>query len=641
MSFSQERLYMRRHVNTFRCCLVLLLAGLWLQWAPAASGPRPNILWISCEDTSPWLGFCGEKYALTPNLDALARRGVYYRNAFVTAPVCSPSRFAIITGCYATAYGTQRLRSQFPVPDSVHAFPSFLRQAGYYCSNNSKTDYNTSAEKRMIAEAWDACSATAHWRGRKPGQPFFAVFNLMETHQSKVFESTPAPKLEPSEKHDPAKAPIPPYYPDTAKSHWTMARVHDCITAMDKRAGNILAELERDGLQEDTIVFFWPDHGQGIPRGKRTVWDTGLKIPVLVYFPQKYRQLAPSAPGSVSDRLISLMDLGPTLLSMLELPIPSYMQGQAFLGKSAGAPRQYIFGARDRVDEALEVSRAARDARYLYIRNFMPDLSWNQPEAYSDQLALRREITQLAGEGKLNAAQLTYAGPAKPQEALYDTQSDPWQLRNLAGDPELGPVLARMRQALRDWQAQTRDLGLIPEWQAEQMCEGGRPLCEAAKADANYAFARVLETAESVGSTEQTPELIRRLTDPDPSVRYWAAIGLRAAGKEVEAAHDALRKSLEDPALPVQIEAAGILVRQWNDSDALARLAALLGPGNETARLHAARTLQQLGEKARPAVPAMQQALASHPPMFLQFSLNAALQALGAVTPAPGKARAQ
>lgn len=574
-----------------------------------AAGPRPNILWISCEDTSPWLGFCGDDYATTPNLDRLARAGVRYTNAFATAPVCSPSRFAIITGIHATSMGTQRLRSEFPVPAAVAGFPSHLRRAGYYCSNNAKTDYNTRAEKRIIAESWDVCGPKAHWRGRKSGQPFFAVFNLSESHQGKAFSDEPFPGVDPAQKHDPAKAPLPPYYPDKPEARRTMARIHDCITAMDRHAGQILDELAREGLKEDTIVFFWADHGQGIPRGKRTLWDTGLKVPLVVYFPEKYRHLAPTTPGGACDQLVSLMDLGPTMLSLLELPIPTGLQGRAFLGKAAAPPRQYIFGARDRVDEVLELSRSVRDARFLYLRNYMPDLSWNQPESFSDQLALRREITQLAAAGKLNAAQLTYAGPTKPIECLYDNATDPWQTNNLANDRAFHPVLDRMRQALRNWQQETRDLGFIHEWQAWQVCADGRPLSEAARADKDYPLDRVLDTADRVGQAGQTAEFIRRLSDPDPTVRYWAAIGLRAAGREAAAGADALRKTLADAALPVRIEAAGVLFRLSEDRDALDTLTKAIQSGNEYACIHAARTLQLLGEKARSALPVLREAL--------------------------------
>jgi N-sulfoglucosamine sulfohydrolase len=573
--------------------------------APDSPGPaRPNILWISCEDTSPWLGFCGESYARTPHLDQLAREGVHFTSAFVTAPVCSPARFAIITGRYATSMGTQRLRSTFPVPGHVQAFPSALRNAGYYCGNNRKTDYNTSCAQRLIREAWDDNGPRAHWRRRKPGQPFFTVFNLTETHQSRTFKGSSAPQLDASERHDPEGAPVPPYYPPTPEARQTIARVHDCITAMDESAGEILAQLEQDGLKEDTIVFFWSDHGQGIPRGKRTLWDTGLKIPLVVYCPPKYRFLLPVDPGGTCDQLVSMIDMGPTILSILELPIPDGVQGRPFLGKSA-VPRKYVFGARDRVDEALDLSRSARDSRYLYVRNFMPDLSWNAPEGYSDQLALRRQITKLAGEGKLNAAQLTYAAPRKPVEALYDTEKDPWQLTNLAGAPEHQQTLERFRKELRKWQIETRDYGFMHEWEAARLCADGRPLSEAARSDSEYPLNHILDTAERIGSPGQARYFTKHLEDPNSTVRYWAVIGLRvaAAGEK-----EPLRRLLADPSLPVRVEAANVLVARWNDQEGLRTLSDVLRSGNEHAQLHAARTLQMLGEKARPALPVMREA---------------------------------
>lgn len=613
---------------TLVCALLPVLPG-FRKDVQAQPAPRPNILWISCEDTSPWFGFCGDKYALTPNLDALAKRGVHYTNAYVTAPVCAPCRFGIITGCYATAYGTQRLRSGFDIPDSIEGFPTYLRRAGYYCTNNSKTDYNTCDEQRIIAGSWDDCSGKAHWRGRKPGQPFFAVFNLMETHQSKVFETTPAPALASAEQHDPAQAPVPPFYPDTPAAHRTMARVHDCITAMDKHAGTILAELDQAGLKDDTLVFFWPDHGQGIPRGKRTLWDTGMKIPLVAFFPEKYHHLAPSAPGTTCDRLVTLMDLGPTLLSMLDLPVPAHMHGRPFLGKAATAPRDYVFGARDRVDEVLELSRSVRDQRWLYLRNFMPDLSWNQPETFSDQLELRREIAQLAAAGKLNQAQLTYAAPGKPAEALYDTEQDPWQLHNLASDPAAQPQLERLRKVLRDWQNETRDLGLIHEWQAAKIsAETGKPLAEATRDGSRFALDRVLDTAWRVGLPDQTAEFANRLGDADPTVRYWAAVGLRVARTGASAATGALEKALADASLSVRIEAAGVLSAQAEAAPSAAGidcLKAMLLSGDEEAVVHAARTLQLLGEQARPALPALQEALPKVNNMFGRWALQGAI----------------
>jgi arylsulfatase A-like enzyme len=617
--------------------LLIGFAG-WLAPVIAAAGAtapaRPNLLWISCEDTSPWFGFCGEPYARTPNLDSLAQSGVHYTNVFAPAPVCSPCRYAIITGTYATSYGTQRLRSQFAVPDTISGFPSHLRQAGYYCANNVKTDYNTRAEQRIIAESWNDSSAKAHWRNRRPGQPFFAVFNLMETHQGQIFESTP-PKLDPVERHDPAKAPLPPYYPDTPTARATMARVHDCITAMDARVGKILAELQQEGLQDDTIVFFWPDHGQGIPRGKRTLWDSGLKVPLVIYFPPKYRHLAPSAPGGTCDRLVSLMDLGPTLLNLIGLPIPVHMQGRPFLGGAAAAPREYVFSARDRVDEVSELSRSIRDQRYLYVRNFLPDLSWNQPENFSDQLALRREIAHLAAAGRLNAVQLTYAGPRKPAEELYDTAQDPWQVKNLANDPAHRATLERLRRALRRWQVDTRDLGLLTEWQAAKLdADSGRPLVVAARAESLYPLERVLDTAWRVGLPGEEGEFLRRLGDPDSSVRYWSAVGLRVAGRPASGDRAALRKALADESIPVRIEAAGMLVAWEADRAALDLLTGMLASDDEHGVLHAARTLQLLGPQARPALSAVRAVLPRIRNQYATWSLTDAIAALAGADPA-------
>jgi N-sulfoglucosamine sulfohydrolase len=611
---------------SFLHCLV---AVALLLGSATATPARPNVLWISIEDTSPWLGFCGDRQAVTPHLDALARESIRYRNAFSTAPVCAPSRFAIITGRYATSFGTQRLRSAFPIPATITGFPAALRQAGYYTCNRVKTDYNTSAEPRLIAESWDDSSATASWRNRAPDQPFFAVINLMETHQSRIFETAAPPLLTHSQPRDPERTEVPPYFPNTPTARRTLARVHDAITAMDERVGQILAELAADGLAEDTVVFFWADHGQGIPRGKRTLWDTGLQVPLLVFFPPPLRTLAPAPPGTVSDRFVSLMDLGPSVLNLLGLPVPEGIHGQPFLGLEAANPRTLIFGARDRVDEAEELSRSVRDERFLYIRNFFPDLSWAQPETYSDQLALRREITALAQAGKLDAAQMSYTAPRKPVEELYDRSADPWQLHNLAADPAFRTDLERLRQKLRDWQVETQDLGMIHESHTAQLCEEtGLPLIEAVRAPDRFHLERVLDTAWRVGDPGEISTFTERLTDPDPTVRYWSAIGLRVAGQEAIAAKEALRVALADASSSVRIEAAGWLVRWADDPDAMNVLADSLKTGSEATQLHAARTLQLLGEQARPALPALQAALPKVQNMFTRWSLQGAIALL-------------
>ncbi|MBN2451469.1 MAG: sulfatase-like hydrolase/transferase [Lentisphaeria bacterium] len=616
-------------------------AGAWAFGAEGfgGAGPRPNILWITCEDTSPRFGFCGDAYAVTPHLDRLATESVHYRHAFATAPVCSPARFCLISGLYAHAFGTQRLRSRFPVPDWVCGLPSFLRAAGYYCTNNVKTDYNTAAEPRLVRESWDVCSGKAHWRGRAPGQPFFAVFNLTQTHQGPTnvlpqeqFERTIASTLTSQERHDPARAAVPPYYPDTPSVRRIMARVYDCITAMDRRAGTILTELAEDSLADDTLVFFYPDHGQGIPRGKRTLYDSGLRVPLLIRFPPRLRHLAPAGPGSSCDRLVSFVDFGATVLSLADVPLPAHLQGTAFLGHAAGPERQWVYGARDRVDEAIDLSRSVRDQRYLYIRNYMPHLSWNAPEGYSDRSELRREITRLAQENRLDAAQLTYAGRTKAPEMLFDSLADPHQIQNLAEGPAARPVLERRRGALREWLLGIRDLGFMPEWRAAQLCAGGRPLREAADAEA-YPFERVFETAEWVGRPDTTSKLASRLADADCSVRYWAAIGLRAAGAAAAAHGEALRQALEDPCPPVRIEAAGVLADR-GDAAALKVLSAAVVSSDPQEAVHAARTLQLLGPMARNALPAMKEALdrskggRAEGSMYIRFALEPAIAAL-------------
>ena len=612
--------------------------------ASRAEEPRPNILWITCEDMSPNLGCYGDAQARTPVLDAFAREGVRYTRAFATAPVCSPVRSCLITGAYATALGTENLRSLFPIPAAFHGFPSYLRRAGYYCSNNVKTDYNTSEEPRLIRESWDDCSATAHWRNRPPGRPFFSVFNLMTTHQSRTcvwpfeqFEAMIREELKPEERADPARLRLPPFYPDTPLVRRTWARYYDCITAMDKQVGRLLKQLEEDGLADDTIVFFYSDHGMGMPRGKRTLYDTGLRVPLIIRFPERFRALAPADPGETTGRLVSFVDFAPTVLSLAGAPVPPQMQGTAFLGLQAGPPRSYIYGARDRVDEAYDLSRAVRDDRYLYIRNFMPHLSWNQPEGYSDQAGMRRQITRLAREGKLNAAQLGYAGPRKPIEELYDTRSDPWQIHNLAGDARYRAVLERLRRELRRWILRTRDLGFLPEWERRRRM-GGRTPYELARDPAAYPLGEILEAAELVGRTEALSRQAALLRHPDAAARYWAAVGLHAAGPLARAARGALRRALTDPCANVRIEAAAALAGLEESPEAIEVLRRELRSRELDAALHAARQLQFLGPKAAPALAdirtvyaeALRREKEAPHYLFLQFSLKPLLEQLKA-----------
>jgi len=564
---------------------------------------RPNILWITCEDINPYLGCYGDPYAITPNLDRLAGEGILYTNAYATAPVCAPCRSCLVTGLYATSLGTQHLRSEVPLPKSIQPVPKLLRAAGYYCSNNYKEDYNFTD-----VTIWDESSHSAHWRNRAAGQSFFSIFNFTSTHQGQIngsdeeFFEKYRSKLAPGQRHDPDAILLPPYYPDSPMVRNIWARYYDLITYMDNQVGEVLAALEADGLADDTIVFFFSDHGLGLPRFKRTLYDSGLHVPLLVRVPQRFQKLAPLAPGSRTDRLVSFVDFPTTLLKLADVSAPAYMQGSPFLGQFPAAPRQYIFGAASRVDEVYEVSRCVRDKRYKYIRNFMPHLPYVQPSEYPDRAEIMQELRGLARRGAMVGPQELYWQPTKPMEELYDTQADPHEINNLIDSTAHASVLKRLRERLRDWMLETGDTGLLSEAEMHIRAAGSTPY-EMAQDPKKFPTRRILAAAELVGAGPQVlPVLKDYLLDSDSGVRYWAAVGLNALGAEAAPAAEALQHALNDPSPNVRFEAAGALCKLGLCSDALPILSKGLQDPREPVVLHAARTLQSIGKKARPLV---------------------------------------
>ena len=445
-------------------------SGRVIESAATSSAP-PNILWIVADDHSPDLGSYGDSYAITPNLDRLATEGVRFTRAFATSPVSGPARSTLITGTYATTIGSHHMRSTAVPPTYVKAFPEWLRAAGYYTSNHDKTDYNFSPwlatdPDRAVHEAplgpWDDSSRDAHWRNRKPDQPFFSVINLGTTHEGHVHfpdDQFPEPMLSltADQRHDPASAMLPPYYPDTPIARQSWSRYHDLVTVMDGQVGEILAELEADGLAEETVVFFYGDHGRGLPRAKRWAYDSGLQVPLIVRWPGRLEA------GSVRDDLVSFLDFAPTLLSLARAPVPDHMQGRVFLGEDAKPPPARLFFTRDRVDEAYDRIRGVRDERYKYIRNFEPGLPYAQPIAYVDKLPMMREWRRLAAEGTLTGPPARFFAKTKPAEELYDTETDMHEVINLADEPAHADRLAIMRGALDSWIVETGDLGEVPE----------------------------------------------------------------------------------------------------------------------------------------------------------------------------------
>ena len=410
-----------RHAFSIFISQVIIL--LTLGGAICAATDRPNILWITSEDHGPHLGAYGDDYADTPNLDALARRGMLYRNAWSTAPVCAPARTTIISGVYPPSSGAHHMRSMVRLPASMKLYPQYLREAGYYCTNNAKEDYNVEKPSRV----WDESSRGAHWRKRSAEQPFFSVFNFTQTHESQIRKRPH--KL----KHDPAKVRVPAYHPDTPEVRLDWAQYHDKVSEVDALAGRLLADLAADGLTEDTIVFFYADHGPGMPRSKRWTYNSGLHVPLIVYVPEQYRDLAgPSyKPGGESDRLVGFIDLAPTVLSLAGIQPPVHFQGGAFLGPHAVSAPEYQFAFRDRMDERYDMTRAVRDRRYIYIRNYKPHKLYGQHVAYMFQTPTTRVWHSLFQAGKLNAAQ-SHFWKTKPAEELYDLEADPDEIRNLA-----------------------------------------------------------------------------------------------------------------------------------------------------------------------------------------------------------------
>jgi N-sulfoglucosamine sulfohydrolase len=607
---------------------LLILAGTALAGDGKAAGKtepqteRPNILWITCEDMSPNLGCYGDAYAVTPNLDRLAARGIRYTNAFTHAGVCAPSRSGLITGMYPTSLGSHHMRCTTALPDYVKCLPEYLRRAGYFCTNQSKTDYNFP----VPPEAWDVPGGPkAHWRGRKPGQPFFSVFNLTITHESQI--RAPYKKLD----HDPARAVPPPYLPDTPVVRRDWARYHDLITQMDRQAGELLSQLEGDGLAGETIIFFFSDHGVGLPRAKQWIYDAGTHVPLVVYFPPKYRHLAPAGPGSAIDRLVGFVDIGPSVLSLVGLEIPGHVQGVPFLGPQAGAPRQYLYGVRDRMDERYDMSRTVRDRRYKYHRNYFPSRPFAPWLDYMEKLPTMQEWRRLAAAGKLSGVQAFFMQQTKPVEELYDVQADPYEQVNLAGSPEHREALGRLRAAHLAWVRRTLDLGLLPEQDMRDRARGSSEY-EMARDPAKFPIDRILETAVLSGQgAAAVPELRVRCGDPDASVRFWAVIGLTHAGTPDDATIEALRNRLADPSAEVRIVAAEALCRVDRSQAAVPVLVDALKHDSHWVRLQAAGALDRIGERARPALAALKQAAAdpSRENMFVRWVVNHTLKQLG------------
>lgn len=566
---------------------------------PETPQELPNILWLTSEDNSPFAGCYGDSLATTPNLDQLASAGFLYTHAYANAPVCAPARNTIITGVYANSGGHQHMRSYYPKSNQIRFFPQFLREKGYYCTNNHKQDYNMVANQ--IIDVWDESSREAHYKNRQAGQPFFAVFNTGISHESSIHTSIPTEELE----HDPHQMQLPPYHPDTPEMRHDWAQYYDKIEAMDAWVGEKLKELEEAGLAENTIVFYYGDHGGVLGRSKRFVYESGTHVPFIVRIPQKYKHLFPAAkPGDKVDRLISFVDLAPTMLSLADIKVPDYMQGNAFLGKQQTTDPEYAYMFRGRMDERYDMSRAVRDERFRYIRNYMPYRIYGQHINYLWKAPSMQSWEQAYLEGRCNPTQSAF-WQTKPGEELYDTSVDPWEVNNLAQDPAYQEVLLRMRKASSDWSNRILDTGFIPE--AIRYDLGSEQAIYDWMRQGNRDLPEIIELADkaSLGLVANRDKFVKLLQHENELIRYWTATGLLILGEDAQPVRDDLALALQDSSTSVALVAAEAVYNLGSEQQALTVVVKALEDPNPYIRTQALNILDYTNEFS----PEIQQAL--------------------------------
>ena len=438
-----------------------------------------NVVWISCEDMGPILGSYGNEIIKTPNLDKLASEGVRYTNAYSTVGVCAPSRFSIITGMYSARIGAHNMRTgdfhNFKTPEQVtyrsdigvidkegvnipeyevvpptyvKPFTEILRKEGYYCANNFKCDYQFNSP----FTAWDEVSSTVSFRDAPKDKPFFYVWNTLLTHESRIWERSNEPLTV-----NPNDVIIPDYFPDIPEVRNDIARKYSNIEAMDKKVGELIQQLEEDGLLSNTIIMFWSDHGGNLLRQKRAVGNSGLNVPLIIRYPNKRDA------GKVDNRIVSLMDLGPTVLSLLNIKPPKHFDGKAIAGVFEERPRKYAFGTADRFDESTDMQRSVLDGRYVYIRNFMPEKPLIYRNKYRERINMNSKLIELDSLDRLKGDAQYIFMKTKPFEEFYDLSNDPYEVNNLINDDKYRGKINEFRSALENWQEEINDKGFIAE----------------------------------------------------------------------------------------------------------------------------------------------------------------------------------
>ena len=539
---------------------------------------RPNILWIVSEDCPPWLGAYGDRVATTPHLDRLAERGTLFERAYSAAPVCAPSRFAMLTGVVPESHSpADRMRAVAPLPTWMRTYPELLREAGYYCTNNAKTDYNADVDADSI---WDESSKSAHWRQRPEGSPFLAVFNFDATHESSVFDpDSPFGRamsrflaggaLPPQTTVDLADIRVPAFLPDTEEVRSDFARYYGFVERMDAFVGALLAQLEEDGLTDDTVVIHTSDHGGVTPRSKRYCYEEGLHVPLIVAAPPRWAHLFP--PATVVAEPVTTVSIVPTLYALAGVSRPPYVEEPGLAECLDGSVPRYAFGARNRMDERYDLVRTVRSRRYRYLRNYTPHRPVAQHQGFAWNAAGFRSWETAHLDGTLSPEQEQWWHPKPPVE-LYDLDADPDEVVNLAGDPAVADVESDLRRRLTERTLRINDNGFLAE---------DSPHCgyDESRIPGAYPLPEVLGLADAGLEQDRAniPRFLAALDDADDTIRRWGAIGLLALAPDISEAVDALRGVIAAGPADVGIPAAEALVRATGDARAYAALAAWSG----------------------------------------------------------------
>lgn len=493
--------------------------------------PKPNVLWLTFEDSSPqYIGCYGNKGAKTPVMDQLASEGARFTSAFSTGTVCSPSRYALITATSPTMYGTGHHRSAHSLPDFVEAFPTYLRDAGYYTSNNSKTDYNTAKAKHFIKTAWDESSNNAGWWKREAGQPFFAVFNCAHSHQSRTmtnpwwkYDEQVLAHLTSDEIIKDNEFEMPPFFHDSPEMRKEHSRVYNGIQLTDKFFGEILQRLETEGLRDSTIIFCYSDHGEGITGGKTHARGMGYRVPLIIWIPEIYKDLSPwGSGGVVIDDIVNFTDLSATVLALAGVTIPDYIEGLPLMGENRVPSRKYSYGGLDRTGENVTLSRSITDGTYIYNRHFMPfqpEMRWQK---YFDYSHLNDLIRNDHKDGKLNKVQSAILDQIVP-ETFFNLEKDGWETDNLTADKTVSKQMSIMAQELKRDLITKRDAHFIPEYSHNR---SGITPYDLSRDDKLFPAERVIETAFKIGREDKLEELLAAATDSNKIVRYWASVGI-------------------------------------------------------------------------------------------------------------------